>query len=70
MYTYIVVLLALLLLLCALLLLFFFSFCHVDTVCSFTTEYLDLIDYNYYEGPAWVPAFASTHASDRKYTSV
>ena len=26
----------------------FFSFCYVDTVCGFTTEYLDLIDYNYY----------------------
>ena len=35
-----------LLLLCVLLL--FFSFCYVDTVCGFTTEYLDLIDYNYY----------------------
>ena len=26
----------------------YFSFCYVDTVCGFTTEYLDLIDYNYY----------------------
>ena len=33
-------------LLCVLFLLFF-SFCYVDTVCGFTTEYLDLIDYNY-----------------------
>ena len=24
-----------------------FSFCYLDTVWSFTTEYLDLIDYNY-----------------------
>ena len=29
-------------------LLLFFSFCYIDTVCGFTTEYLDLIDYNYY----------------------
>ena len=34
-------------LLCVLFLLFF-SFCYVDTVCGFTTEYLDLIDYHYY----------------------
>ena len=26
----------------------FFSFCYVDTVCAFTTEYLDLIDCSYY----------------------
>ena len=24
-----------------------FSFCYVDTVCGFTTEYLELIDHNY-----------------------
>ena len=43
-----IVLLALLLLLLCVLFLLFFSFCYVDTVCGFTTEYLDLIDYNYY----------------------
>ena len=41
-YAYIVLLPLLLLCYCCC-----FSFCHVDTVCGFTTEYLDLIDYNY-----------------------
>ena len=40
-----IVLLALLLLLCVITV--FFSFCYVNTVCGFTTEYLDLIDRNY-----------------------
>ena len=42
-----IVLLVLLLLLCALSLVLFI-FCDVDTVCAFTTECLDLIDYSYY----------------------
>ena len=35
----------LLLLLWVLLMLFYFSFCYVDTVCGFTIDYLDLMDY-------------------------
>ena len=35
-------------LLCVLLLTFF-SFCYGDTVCGFTTEYLDLMSYHYAE---------------------
>ena len=43
-----VLLAPLLLLRCVLLLvLLFFSFCYVDTVCGFTTEYLDLIHYKH-----------------------
>ena len=41
-----IVLLALLVMLLFVLLLLFFSFCYIDTVCGFTTEYLDPIDYN------------------------
>ena len=40
-------LLALLLLLCVLLIQRFL-FCYVDTVCGFTSEYLDLVDYIYF----------------------